>query len=377
MKKEHIFGTTTPITPVEGNGPNAFAHSEECVRLMKEAGLMLARTILPFPFADEGMSELSAEYTRALDCVRLYHKNGIETMAAIGTAEQSRVDKDGMVSCVRCYPGWMGGYDGDLYYEVLGKAAQRMAEDVAGMVRYWQIGNENDLDAFRGSLTHEQNVRYLQTLARGVKQVNPGAVCGINLAGSYEIGDRKERGSNLADVHPYAEKLIRELYRCKDSYFDYIGLDGYFGSWADGGPENWTAYIDRAHAVSGRPVIINEWGYSSLQRGAPRPAEDQNRRFNSDVCRYKDWDKNNTVKWLGVDHSEEMQANYITECLKIFASHPHCIGNLFFQWQDMAQCWQCGAEDCPAETAWGCIDKEGRPKPGYFALKQFIREYNA
>lgn len=374
MTEKHIFGTTTPITPVEGNGPNGFAHSVECVKLMKEAGIMLSRTILPFPFADREMKVLAEDYKRALDCVHLYYENGIETMAAISTAEQSKVDCEGKVSYVRLYPDWMGDYDSDYYYETLEKVAQRFASDLEGLVTYWQIGNENDLDAFKRTLTHEQNVRYLQALARGVKKVNPNAICGINLAGSAEIGERKELGQNLASVHPYAETLINALYHCENSNFDYIGLDGYFGTWADGGPENWGPYIDRAYEVAGKPVMINEWGYSSLQRGAPRPVEDQGRRFNSDVCRYKDWDKNCTNKWLGEDHSEEMQAKYITECLKIFSSHPHCIGNLFFQWQDMAQCWQCGADDCPAETAWGCIDKNGRPKPGYKALKDFIAQ---
>ena len=371
--KQHIYGTTTPITPLEANGPNAFAVTSECIELMKNAGIMLTRTIFPFPFSDETMTTVTADYAQALECVRLYRENGIETMAAIPTAEQSTVDDKGLVSYVRKYPQWMGDYNGDFYYEVLEKMAERIAQDLGESVQYWQIGNENDMDAFKGSLTHEQNVRYLRSLARGVKKVNPNAVCGINLAGVPGIGERKPEGENLSGVHPYAEELINALYHDGSGLFDYIGLDGYFGTWADGGPESWIPYIDRAYEVAGKPVMINEWGYSTLQRGKPRPVEDQNRRFNSDVCRYKDWDKNGTVKWQGKDHSEETQAEYITECLKIFRDHPHCIGNLFFQWQDMATCWQCGDDDCPAETAWGCIDKNGRPKPGYYALQKFIQ----
>lgn len=377
MKQGHIYGTTTPITPLESMGPNKFATSPECLKLMKDAGLTMARTIFPFAFTDETMEETTPEYKHALECARLYAENGIATMVGISTAEQSTVDSEGRVSYVRQYPMWMGGYGDDKYYEVLEKFASRVAEDLKELgdyATYWQLGNENDLDAFKGTLNHQQNIRYLQALARGVKNVNPKAQCGINLAGSAEIGERKEKGQNLASVHPYARELIRDLYLCEGSNFDYIGLDGYFGTWADGGPENWIPYIDEAYETAKRPVFINEWGYSTLQRGKPRPVEDQNRRFNSDVCRYKDWDRNNTVKWRGLDHSEETQAEYITECLKIFRDHPHCIGNLFFQWQDMAHCWQCGEDDCPAETAWGCIDKNGRPKPGYEALKKFIME---
>ena len=374
MKQGHIYGTTTPISPAEGNSPNSYAHTPECVKLMKDAGIQMCRTFFTFPFTDATLSETTEEYKKTLECVRLYQANGIKTMAGFSTAEISSVDSEGLVSFVRQYPEWMGGYDGDYYYEVLEKFAGRVAADLGDTVTYWQIGNENDMVAFKGTLTHEQNVRYLNALARGVKKVNPNAICGINLAGMYSPSEHQEGELALHSVHPYAVELINALYHGENAWFDYIGLDGYFGSWADGEPQNWEDYINQAYETAGKPVMINEWGYSTLQRGKPRPVEDQNRRFNTDVCRYKDWDKNGTRKWQGKDHSEEMQAEYITECLKIFRDNPHCIGNLFFQWQDMATCWQCGDDDCPSETAWGCIDKNGRPKPGYHALQKFIQE---
>ncbi len=374
MKKDFIFGTTTPITPAEGVTPNAYASTEECIRLMKDAKIKLARTFVSFPFTDSSMTEVTDDYKKTLECIKLYKENGIDTMPAFGTAEQSMVDSVGLVSFVRRYPDWMGGYDDDFYYETLEKYAERVASDLGDLVTYWQIGNENDMPIFKGSLTHEQNVRYLNSLAKGVKKVNPKAICGINLAGGDDPSKRIPGLPNLHSVHPYAKKLITDLYRCEGSYFGYIGLDGYFGSWCDGGPECWLPYIDQAYEVAGKPVIINEWGYSTLQRGKPRPEADRNRRFNGNVCRYKDWDYNGTRKWLDKDHSPELQAEFITDCLKLFYAHPNVIGELFFQWQDMATCWQCGADDCPSETAWGCIDKYGNPKPGYEALKKFANE---
>ncbi len=372
MKEGFIFGSHTPITPAEGLGPNTYATSDACLQSMKDAKIQMVRTVVPFPFTDETMTETTADYKKTLDVIRVYCENGIETMAAILPAEQSAVDDQGLVSFIRRYPEWLGSYDNDFYFEVMEKAAAFIAKDLEGMVTYWQIGNENDADVFIGSLTFEQNCRFLETLARGVKSVNPNAMCGITLAGLGAISE----GQTLVkhSVHPYAEKLITALYRKDDSAFDYIGIDGYFGSWSAGGPEDWTPYIDRAYEVSGKPVLINEWGYSSLQRGKPRPKEDQNRRFNSDVCRFKDWDALHPYKWLGKDHSPELQAQYLAECLDIFLNHPHCIGELFFQWQDMATCWQCGDDDCPSETAWGCIDKFGNPKPAYYALKKYAEE---
>ena len=60
---------------------------------------------------------------------------------------------------------------------------------------------------------------------------------------------------------------------------------------------------------------------------------------------------------------------------KIFAENEHCIGHLFFQWQDQANCWQCGEPDCPSECAWGCIRTDGTPKPGYYALAEEYNKY--
>ncbi len=370
MKEGFIFGTHTPVTPAEGYYANKYARSEECLKLMKDAKIQMVRTGIPFPFTDETLTEVTDRYKDTLDVIQLYLANGIETMASISPAEVSSADSYGKVSNVRHYPEWMGSYDDDYFYEVLEKAAERIANDVQGMVTYWQIGNENDTDAFRGSLTHEQNVRFLATLAKGVKKINPKAKCGITLAG---LGQFNPGEIPMHSVHPYAEKLIRSLYT-EGCDFDYIGIDGYFGSWSSGGSDDWIPYIDRAYEVAGKPVLINEWGYSSLQRGKPRPKEDQDRRFNSNVCRYKDWDAHPAKKWLGLDHSPELQAQYLDACVKIFMEHPHCIGELFFQWQDMATCWQCGADDCPAETAWGCIDKYGNPKPAYYALKKIAEE---
>lgn len=74
-----------------------------------------------------------------------------------------------------------------------------------------------------------------------------------------------------------------------EGVFDYVGIDAYYGSWSAGGPEMWTKYIDDVYEVTGKPVMIQERGCSTLQTGAPRPEEDKNRRFDNSVCREKSW----------------------------------------------------------------------------------------
>ena len=131
--------------------------------------------------------------------------------------------------------------------------------------------------------------------------------------------------------------------------------------------------IVRVHASSGttgKPVIINEWGYSSLQWGEKLTDLERKNFYNQDVCRNKYWDK----VW-GKGHTPEAQAEYVIRCQEIFAQHPNVIGNFFFRWSDAETCWQCGEPDCPAECAWGCVDTHEHPKPAYWALKEGNQRY--
>jgi len=87
-------------------------------------------------------------------------------------------------------------------------------------------------------------------------------------------------------------------------------------------------------------------------------------------CKFGKW----AHAWHGA-HTPEVQADYIREALKVFASHrDKLIGCFFYRWEDQEKCW-CGKADCPAETRWGLVDQAGRPKPGYFAFQEAVRQY--
>jgi len=339
---------------------------------MKKANIRYIRMPLSFPYADEGMTRLNDKYLKQLDVIRTLKDAGFETLASTGCASSYRYNaENGKVECMRHLPDWVGEFDQDIFYERMKKAMAFIAKETKGLVNWWQVANEPDIETFYGVLTHEQNERFLKYCAAGLKEGNPDARVGINLAGDgliFSVGAQGE--SNEA----YGPKLLATLYN-GDGLFDYLGIDGYFGSWANGNPSDWVPYIDKVHELTKAPVIIIEWGYSTRQRGEPRTAEDRDRFFNSKVCLEKDWDAGSAVKWLNKDHSEELQADYIKQCAKIFAEHPAVIGNLFFRWEDTPACWQCGAPDCPAEVAWGCIRVDGTPKPGYYALVEAYNEY--
>ena len=372
-----LVGTTVPTLTDDASIP-CFGRSEENFKLMRDAGVKIVRIFSSFPFTDESMTEESAAYKQFKADVKLYADNGIETMGALQLPGQFRSDGEGKVSYIRHYPDWMGPLTEDKYYDILAKVAEYVAKDTKDSIIWWQIANEPDIDMFIGDMTFEQNSRWLDVAAHAVKKGNPDAKCGINLAGAAVCGAALDENGNKIPgkphIHPYAKDLLVTLYQCKDTAFDFIGLDGYFGSWSFGDTSDWTEYIDSAYEITGKPVIIAEWGYSTLQKGEPRPEEDKHRYFNSATCREKDMDAAG-FRWLGKEHSEWLQPEYIMECIKIFAENEHCIGHLFFQWQDQANCWQCGEPDCPAECSWGCLHADGSPKPGYYGLVAANKKY--
>jgi len=368
MKKEnYLIGTTVPFTPPE-IVINEYGKTEKCIKQMKEAELNIVRHYGRFPFADETMTELSQDYIEFRDSVRKYASYGIGTLGMILNPGQMGSDSKGNVSYLRQYPDWMGPTDQDYYYEVLAKATEFVAYDLKDDITYWQIGNEQDMKTFIGDLTIEQNERWMNVAAQAVKKGNSNALCGTNFAGTNDYMTEQS-------ISGYTKELVNKLYGCPDSVYDFIGLDGYFGSWVPGGTGDWKKYIDEAYEISRKPVLIQEWGYSTLQQGNPRTPEDKDRFFNTVVCREKSWGADSKHRWKGLPHSEETQCDYIRECAKLFYEHPHCMGQMFFQWQDQANCWQCGAPDCPAECAWGCVRVDGTPKSGYYALKEVNQIY--
>jgi hypothetical protein len=307
-----------------------------------------------FPFADRVGGPLREGFERNLKHLRSLSDAGFKLLGTTHGPGSSRYDPQTKTTrWMNGMPEWAGTHDDDGYYDVVDAAAAEMARQTKGLVQYWQIANEPDIDIFRGPLSVEQMDRFLLAGGRGIKRGNAEAKPGVNLGGPNDE----------------ARALAKRVYRISDTPFDYVGIDGYFGSWQPGGPDNWPGFIDEAFDMTGKPVIIAEWGYSSLQEGPITDDPERTKRYNQSVCRRKKW---GTV-WR-TSHTPQEQADYVSECVRIFAEHRHCIGNFFFRYGDTETCWQCGQPLCPAECAWGMVDTKGKPKPAYEALKKTVRK---
>lgn len=337
---------------------------------MKDAGIEWVRDGFPYPFADEKMTVLTEEYLAAKQRIFDWIGNGFSILGITpgyghfqpfhdpGFLRQfygvfGREKPEGDPNQYRFYkntPPWMADHEEEEFYDRVTATMKFLGGEYEGRIEFWQISNEMDIGRFRGSMTADQAVRYMNAQAKGIKLGNPKAKIGINPT-SLES--------------PVALYFYKTLYSpANEVEFDYCGCDGYFGTFHKGGPEDWKATIDTLYELTGKPIIVNEWGYSSLgayfEDGWPSEPHPLGENW---VCVKRGWDK----IWHG-GHNQETQAEYIQVALKIFSEHPRVLGSFMYDWQDDLYCF-CRRPYCPHECGWGLVDRDGNPKKGYYAFQ--------
>jgi len=261
-------------------------------------------------------------------------------------------------------PKWAGDHTSDKFYRAMTKACNFIGRDLKGKVQMYQISGEMDCERFAGPMSIEQVVRYINSSALGIKQGDPDAKVGINTTALVEWGPAGKRNDT-------AYSFYRTMYAgANEVDFDYAGMDGFPGTFHHGEPTDWFRWIDEVYEMTRKPILINEWGYSSL--GAfdsdSWPKEPFSARYNP-ICETQSWPN----AFAGV-HSQDAQASYLAVCLKIFADHPRVIGSIMYDWQDDLFCF-CRKAYCPHECGWGLVDRSGRKKKSYAAFKQAVEEF--
>ncbi len=247
------------------------------------------------------------------------------------------------------------------YFDNYRRICAFIAEEFRDSIGWWQVGNELDIWIFRETLSLEQSAYFLQQGILGVKEGAPDCKVGINitlfpsLPGEVDGNTEAHEGVVLAEA----------IYGDPDVPVDYAGLDSYPGTWRRGGPESWDEYLEGFYALTRKPIVVQEFGYSGAGE-MMTPAEAASGIY---PCEAKKW----RFGWGG-GHSPETQSEYIQEAFKIFASKPYVLGATYYNWRDALKCWQCLEPDCPAETAWGLLDREGNPKVSYRAFKGHAAE---
>ena len=317
-------------------------------KLLHEAGVEWVRLRFLFPYVDHMGGQWNKIFLQNMEVAKRFHENGFKIM---GMSFRCGIKTYDNIVGFRLWkpstPEWVGSHESDEYYENVKIACRDIGRMTADMVDIFQVSNEMDIEPFRGPLSKEQAARYLRAAATGLKEGNPKAKTSINPASPYGDG----------------EWLLKELYgNNKDGLWDYSGIDGYFGGTEPGSPEDYKKLIDRVYELTKTPVIMHEWGYSSIG-GVPDPNV-------KSVCEEGNW----MNAWKN-EHSEQEQGEYIDTAMKIFAEHPNLAGEFFFCWSDPPVCFSCGKPKCPRECGWGVIDPDGIPKKSYGYLQNAIKNY--
>ncbi len=324
--------------------PDADADKE----LMKAAGVEWVRLGAPLPFADRPGGEVTDRYRRYRQTAAGYAEAGIRIVGVTpGPGSKLwRQDEDGEWRLVwhRRLPEWFGELGSDECLEKYEQACRWLGDDLRGIVPVWQALNELDWHQFSGPMAAEQSCEMILAAARGLKAADPDLIVGHNSVGHQ-------------DEHFLSERMF------SGGLLDYCGVDRYFGSWHPGGPEDWAPLIEDLNERTGVPVLVNEWGFASAGGVKTEAERDQV------TCACHKWPHT----W-GPGHTPEGQAEFIRRAFDAFIRvKDRMLGELYFRWADQPTCWQCRAPDCPAETAWGLVDVDGKPKPSYHALKESAR----
>ncbi len=338
--------------------------------LMVEAGIKWARFDTPYPFDQNGNISPAYESYKAR-CVALAN-HGIKSFG------------------ISPYPRTFLAYGIDPRCEEGLKKCEEICEyisrDLAGLVDGWQITNEMYVIEFRAPLTHSETLPFIIACGKGLRKGNPGALIGHNSA--------------CAEWKPYNNSMKAEIG------LDYVGLDCYAGTWWGGGPKSFKEEIQKAHELGELPVILQEFGFASLgdiyEPGEdieylnklgfadwddaiarmdefceliPKPiAENVRRAAPEDKANLLRGSTTHLLKKWGakgdIEHTLEGQAQFFDELLATFENEPNLIGAIVYCWKDPERCFNCGQADCPCETAWGLVDKNGIPKPAYYAVKK-------
>lgn len=92
--------------------------------------------------------------------------------------------------------------------------------------------------------------------------------------------------------------------------------------------------------------------------------------FHSDITNHLFCEMPAATKIPGMPHTPEGQAIFYEKILSRLYKKAYLCGANIYCYSDSEMCYICGQNDCPIETRWGLVTREGEPKPAYYAVQK-------
>lgn len=364
-------------------------HPQPEVDLIKDAGLGWIRVDLPYLYQEDGSVNPFYEYWK--QAAAEYAAQGLKILA------------------VTPYPynyELLSGIDitDEEGLKKVAEIARFYCEDLQGIVSAFQITNEMGVDRFTKNVTMEQAARFIGVQAEAMNDVKGNVIVGYNLGGAGYFS------------------LPFQMNKYK-AYIDYVGVDIYLGCFENfvKNPDLTFVVMNAVRLVTGKPIILMEFGYISLgeakteeeksailqQYGVAgeeearadinafisRLPEKLRLEFESLYANKTDGEKadllfkgeyaNHIYRELaagtglwGYPHTAEGQEKFYRHMFQRIKKIKWCVGAMIYMWDDTDTCYVCGQADCPVETGWGIVDRNGTPKPSYYAIKEALSDFN-
>lgn len=361
-------------------------HPNDNYEQIKAANIGWIRRDIPFPYDEKG--NLQEAYLSFKSWALEYKKNGIKVMG------------------VTPYPYKYIAHGVDIRTKEGEKRTREIAgfliQDMQGIVDGIQITNEMGIPHFTLPLTMDEAAKFI----------------GIHLEEMYGLRKDMIIGYNSALIQADLHRKMKPYYQ----YCDYIGMDIYMGCFGNMTGRLWffEAALRYLWAMTGKPLILQEFGY--ISDGEPKTRNEKNtilrqygavneeearehieefveklperlRTHVKHVCKnesshyfdllFRSMLSNHLycelppkTKIPGYPHTKAGQAAFFRDLMKRLKKLEFLCGTIVYCYSDSDSCYICGQSDCPTETRWGLVDREGNPKPSYYAIQEAFGEYS-
>jgi len=427
--KKTIGGTALGVCHPEDDEYN--------ISLLNEASITWVRFDIPsespFVFDDDGNPilingeyQLTNRYKAFKERCMIYQNKGIKVMA-ITPYVDDMLNEAGIIDVFN-----KGGEYTEKFENLVKNVSKFYANDLNGYVNMFQISNELTIDKWQGALTIDQICYYQGELQ--MKSMYPitkenDIPIGFNVCGYTLYYYPKEMCDTYGDYFDYIaldlylgcfeasykttliyDLLLRHFYNISNkpvlmNEFGYISTGspltdnekeeyllntyGIDFSTEDKIRENIVEFLDKFDEVSlekdGSPMtrearrVMEENGGEETEKGRKAAAD---YIFSEAQISHLYKSLDNGYELSNYKHTEEDQAKFFKDTITRLSHSKFICGYFVYCYGDSDECYQCGQENCPVETAWGLVRldelKKGElynetnvtKKPSYYAIKE-------